>query len=67
MNNTKELQVLEALKKSEPKKKRVTFFITEEAKEALASWCDKHDVTESGTIEELIRSTLPSKFFKGNS
>lgn len=64
MNQSKESQVLNAIRRAEPKKKRVTFFITEQAKDALANWCEKHDVTESGAIEEMIRSTVPERYFK---
>jgi replication regulatory protein RepB len=64
MNSSKETQILTAIRNSEPKKKRVTFFITEQAKDALATWCEKHDVTESGAIEEMIRATIPEKFFR---
>jgi Replication regulatory protein RepB. len=64
MKTGKEDQILTALRKAEPKKKRVTFFITEKSKDALASWCEKHDVTESGAIEEMIRATVPERYFK---
>lgn len=64
MNHQKEKLVLNAIRKAEPKKKRVTFFITEQAKDALADWCKRHDVTESGAIEEMIRATVPERFFK---
>ena len=64
MDISKESQVLAAIRKSEPKKKRVTFFISEEAKEALASWSDKNEVTESAAIEQMIRTTLPDRYFK---
>lgn len=64
MKEKKEEILLAAIKKSELKKKRVTFFLTEEAKLALATWCKSHDVTESGAVEEMIRSTLPEKYFQ---
>lgn len=64
MANEKESVVLARIKKANPVKKRVTFFISEFAKDALASWCEKHGVTESGAIEEMIRATIPEKFFK---
>lgn len=61
---TREHRVLAALKKSHPKKKRVTFFLTEKSKAALALWCAKHEVSESGAIEEMIKATVPERFFK---
>lgn len=64
MNTQKESQILAAIRKSEPKKKRVTFFISANAKSGLAAWCEKHGVTESSAIEEMIRATVPEKFFK---
>ena len=57
---TREKQVLDALRKSSTKKKRVTFFIAESIKEALAAWCRQHEVTESGAIEEMIKATIPN-------
>lgn len=62
MGNNDEL-ILAAIRKSEPKKKRVTFFITEEGKEALARWCEKNDIAESSAIEAMIRATVPSRYF----
>lgn len=64
MSISRESQVLTAIRKSEPKKKRVTFFITLNAKAGLASWCEKNGVTESAAIDEMIRATIPRKFFK---
>jgi len=60
----KEQQILEAIKRLERKKKRVTFFISETGKDALAEWCKKNGITESGAVEEMIRTTVPSRFFK---
>jgi hypothetical protein len=64
MTTSKEAQVLKALQKLEPMKKRVTFFISEQSKSALATWCKKHGFTESGAVEEMIRATVPTQFFK---
>ena len=64
MNELREKQVLAAVRSVERKKKRVTFFITEDSKAALARWCHEHDVTESGTVEEMIKATIPAKYFK---
>ena len=64
MNGTKEFQVLTAIRKAEPKKKRVNFFISAVAKEALAAWCEKNDVSESSAIEQMIRTTVPARFLK---
>lgn len=61
---TKEQEVLTAIKKADPPKKRVTFFISEESKAALASWCEKNGVTESSAIEQMVRATVPSRYFK---
>ncbi|MDR3606245.1 MAG: hypothetical protein P4M08_02565 [Oligoflexia bacterium] len=55
MSTPTQNQILTAIHKADPKKKRVSFFITVEAKEALARWCKSRDVTESGAIEEMIR------------
>jgi len=64
MDAKKEAQVLSAIRKAEPKKKRVNFFISETGKEALATWCEKNGVSESSAIEAMIRATVPSRFFK---
>jgi hypothetical protein len=61
---SKEEQILAAIHRAEPKKKRVTFFITEEGKGALAKWCEKNDIAESSAIEAMIRATVPSNYFK---
>ena len=60
---TIEKQVLAELKRSKPQKKRVTFFISEDAKEALASWCQEQKVKESPAIEEMIRAMVPERYF----
>ncbi len=65
MNKTKASQVIAAIKRSEPHKKRVTFFVSVEAKTALAEWCKHNGVSESSVIDELIRVTVPPRFFKG--
>lgn len=57
-------QVLAAIRKNEPKKKRVNFFISEVAKKALARWCEKNDVSESSAIEHMIRATVPDRYFE---
>jgi hypothetical protein len=60
-----ENQVLTALRNPKTlKKKRVTFFITEDVKASLAWWCKDNDVSESGAIEEMIRATVPARYFK---
>jgi hypothetical protein len=64
MNGKKETQVLAAIRKAEPQKKRVNFFISLTAKEALAVWCGKNGVSESSAIEQMIRVTVPMRFFK---
>ncbi len=64
MKDSKETRILAAIQKAEPKKKRVNFFITEAAKEALAAWCEKNDVSESSAIEHMIRETVPTRYFK---
>lgn len=64
MEISKEAQVLSAIRKSDPKKKRVTFFISKEVKNILAIWCNKNDVTESAAIEQMICSTIPGYYFK---
>lgn len=55
-------QILAAVEASNPKKKRVTFFIPETSKRALSQWCRARNVTESSTIDAMIRmlvSELP--------
>ncbi|MBS1983805.1 MAG: hypothetical protein JST16_06510 [Bdellovibrionales bacterium] len=64
MSRLKEARVLSEIRKAEPKKKRVNFFISEAAKSALAIWCKKNKVTESSAIEQMIRTTVPAQFFK---
>jgi hypothetical protein len=64
MDPKKEAQILAAVRRAELKKKRVTFFITEESKDALAAWCREKGVTESGTIEQMIKATVPVRFFE---
>ena len=64
MKQTKETQILAAIRKTDPKKKRVTFFIAERTKHALANWCHENEITESGAIEEMIKATVPTKYFK---
>jgi hypothetical protein len=66
MNGTKETQILTAIRQAEPKKRRVTFFISEVGKEALAAWCEKNGVSESSAIEQMIRATVPARYFKGD-
>lgn len=58
------VSILAAVRRSEPKKKRVTFFISETTKAALAKWCQQNAITESSAIEEMIKDTVPSRFFK---
>jgi hypothetical protein len=65
MSEQKAAQVLAAIRKSEPQKKRVTFFVSIESKAALAAWCKQNGVSESAAIDELIRATVPPRFFKG--
>lgn len=64
MKENKEQQILESIKRSDPPKKRVTFFITENSKSALANWCKKHSVSESSAIDEMIKASVPDKYFK---
>jgi hypothetical protein len=64
MKQTKEDQILAAVRKAEPKKKRVTFFIAESTKSALAAWCRDNEITESSAIEEMIKATVPSRYFE---
>lgn len=64
MKPLKEAEILLAVRNADRKKKRVTFFISDMAKAALAAWCKQHDITESGAIEQMIRSTVPEKYFK---
>jgi hypothetical protein len=64
MKDVKEAQILDAIRKGEPTKKRVTFFITERSKSALSEWCRQHEVSESSAIEEMIKATVPARFFK---
>lgn len=60
-----ESKVLAELKRSkEPKKKRVTFFLNIEVKDALARWCEDKEVPESRAIEEMIKAVVPGKYFK---
>ncbi len=65
MNESKETQVLAAIRKSDPKKKRVNFFISESSKAALGAWSKKNNVSESSAVEQMIRTTIPVRFFKG--
>lgn len=37
-----------------PRKRKVTFSISEVSKEALAEWCGKRNLTESAAIEAMI-------------
>lgn len=53
-----------AVRRSEPDKKRYTFFLSVEAKAALAEWCNKNGISESEAIDAMIRATVPSKYFK---
>jgi len=64
MAKDRENQILTAIKKAEPLKKRVNFFISVSAKEALAAWCEQHEVSESSAIEQMIRETVPDRYFK---
>jgi hypothetical protein len=48
-------QILASVEASNPKKKRVTFFIPEISKLALSQWCHDRNVTESSTIDAMIR------------
>jgi hypothetical protein len=64
MKRPSEIQILSAVRKRDPKKKRVTFFISKMSKYGLATWCQEKGVTESGTIEEMIRAVVPSRYFK---
>lgn len=59
---TLEDQVLGGLERIS--KKRVTFFISEDAKQALARWCKDKQVKESPAVEQMIRAVVPSKYFK---
>jgi hypothetical protein len=55
-------QILANVEAAHPKKKRVTFFIPEISKHALTQWCRARNVTESSTIDAMIRmlvSELP--------
>jgi hypothetical protein len=55
-------KILTTVEAANPKKKRVTFFIPEISKRALSEWCRDRNVTESSTIDALIRmlvSELP--------
>jgi len=61
---SKEQTVLDAARKANPKKIRVTFFVTEEAKTALAAWSHEKAITESAAVEAMIRTTVPARFFK---
>jgi hypothetical protein len=67
MKRPSEIQILSAIRKRNLKKKRVTFFISEMSKDALANWCQVKDVTESETIEEMIRAVVPSRYFKAKT
>ncbi|MGK5087861.1 hypothetical protein WDW86_09905 [Bdellovibrionota bacterium FG-2] len=62
---TLEEKVLNQLRKPGPKKKRVTFFISEDAKAALAKWCTDKKVKESPALEEMIRAVIPMRYFSG--
>ena len=64
MKSIKEGEILAAVRNAEPKKKRVNFFITTQAKGALAAWCREHDISESSAIEQMIRAAVPPKFFR---
>ena len=59
---TLEEKVLTQLRQG-PKKKRVTFFISKDAKAALKKWCLEKEVKESPAVEEMIRATIPKRFF----
>lgn len=63
----KESDILSAIKRADPKKKRVNFFISEVAKSALAKWCERNNVSESSAIEQMIRATVPVRYFEGDS
>lgn len=63
MSDTKENRVIAAIRKAEPDKMRVNFFVTIEAKKALAAWCKKYGFTESSAIEAMIRDTVPVRHF----
>lgn len=64
MSKQRETQILAAIRKSEPEKKRVTFFISVESKGALAAWCKKNNVTESSAVEKMIRATTPAQYYR---
>lgn len=64
MKNKKEALILNSVRKQDPPKKRVTFFISIESKNAFKRWCEKNAVTESGAVEALIRDVVPQSFFK---
>lgn len=64
MNDLKETKVLVAIRRANPKKKRVNFFISEAAKTGLSRWCKKNGVSESAAIEMMIRETVPNLFLK---
>jgi len=64
MKTIKEDLILSAVRKAEPRKKRVTFFISEISKTALAQWCNEHEITESSAIEEMIKATVPTRYFE---
>ena len=67
MAKEKAEQVLRAARRAEPKKKRVTFFISKAGKDALAAWCAQNGISESGAVEQMIRLTVPIRYFKGEA
>ncbi len=46
--------ILNKIRSLRPKKKKVTFSISEVSKQSLALWCKKNNVTESDAVEALI-------------
>jgi len=67
MSASKAETILKEVRRSEPDKKRYTFFLSVDAKAALAEWCNKNGVSESGAIDAMIKATVPSKYFKGTN
>jgi len=63
MNEIKAAKILAAARKRE-EKIRATFFISKNAKKALADWARDNGVSESRTIDQLIKATVPSRYFK---
>ena len=63
LNVVKMKTVIERVKSRESKK-HYTFSLTPTVKDALHRYCKANGVKESPVLEEIIRDTVPSEYFK---